>query len=223
MDEVLSKLDTQLKVLAYYHTLQSHFLNFTSPQISVILDGAISMDSAIWRVKNASIGQQLLPNVVRKTRSLLMWPTMRKTFTFNVVITEKNPGWAWMTSSQRETLLGRIAVRGTFQIGRRISQITLMKRTACMLSVWNTTMNGMMWIVVTVISTPARKVGRIYKGIAFFSSCSEFSVVTVSSRRFCLCLMVRTFLKFWLKTHRKKASWPVWYTYGILRQLILHL
>ena len=47
MDEVLSKLDTQLKVLAYYHTLQSHFLNFTSPQISVILDGAISMDSAI--------------------------------------------------------------------------------------------------------------------------------------------------------------------------------
>ena len=168
MDEVLSKLDTQLKVLAYYHTLQSHFLNFTSPQISVILDGAISMDSAIWRVKNASIGQQLLPNVVRKTRSLLMWPTMRKTFTFNVVITEKNPGWAWMTSSQRETLLGRIAVRGTFQIGRRISQITLMKRTACMLLVWNTTMNGMMWIVVTVISTLARKVGRIYKDIAFF-------------------------------------------------------
>ena len=107
---------------------------------------------------------------------------------------------------------------GTFQIGWRISRITLMKRTACMLLVWNTTMNGMMWIVVTVISTLARKVG-----IAFFPSCSEFSVVTVSSRRSCLCLMVRTFLKFWLKTHRKKASWPVWYTYGILRQLILHL
>ena len=108
---------------------EGRFWNFTLPQIYVILDGAISMDSVIWRVKNASIGQQLSPNVVRKSRSLLMLPTMRKMFIFNIAIMETNPGWAWMTSPRRVTLLGRIAAWGTLQLGRRISRITSMKKT----------------------------------------------------------------------------------------------
>ena len=136
----------------------SHFLNITFSQISVILDGAISMDFVIWRVKNVLTGQQLSRNVVTKTRSLLMWPMMRKTFIFSIATMEKNPGWAWMTSPGRVTLLGRIGVRGTLQLGRRINRITLMKKTACTHLVWDTTMNGMTWNVVIVISTLVRKV-----------------------------------------------------------------
>ena len=129
------------------------------PKISVILGGAISMDSVIWQVKNASIGQQLSPNVFRKSRSLLMLPTMRKMFIFNIAIMETNPGWAWMTFPRRVTLLGRIAVRETLQLGGRISRITSMKRTAFTHSVWHTTMNGMTSNVGIVISTLVRKVG----------------------------------------------------------------
>ena len=88
-----------------------------------------------------------------------MWPTTRKTFTFNVVTMETNPGWAWMTSPRRGTSLGRIAVRATLQLGRRLSQIILMKKTVCTPLVWDTTMNGMTWNAVIVISTLVRKVG----------------------------------------------------------------
>ena len=88
-----------------------------------------------------------------------MWPTTRKTFTFNVITMETNPSWAWMTSPRRGPSLGRIAVRGTLQLGRRLSRIILMKKTVCTHLVWDTTMNGMTCNVVIVINTLVRKVG----------------------------------------------------------------
>ena len=50
------------------------------------------MDSVILRVNNASIGQQLSPNVVRKTRLLLTSLTMRRTFTYNMAKMDRGEG-----------------------------------------------------------------------------------------------------------------------------------
>ena len=70
----------------------------------------------------------------------------------------ENPGWDWMTSPQRVASLGRIVELGTLQLGPKINQTILEKKTACTLLVWNTTTNGMTSSAMTVISILARKV-----------------------------------------------------------------
>ena len=131
-------------------------------QISVIPDGATSMGSVISRVKPAQTGPQHWQNVDKKTQSLLMSTTMKKMFTYNIAIMETNPGWAWMTNQQRETSLGQIVDMGTLQPGPRISQIILKKKIVYTHLVWNTTMNGMTYSAVIVISLLVRKVSQTY-------------------------------------------------------------
>ena len=70
----------------------------------------------------------------------------------------KNPGWDSMTSPERVTSLGRIVELGTSQLGQKINQIILEKKTVCTHLAWSTTMNGMTSSVVTAINILARKV-----------------------------------------------------------------
>ena len=51
------------------------------------------MGSVTSRVQNVQTGLQLWLNVDSKTPSLLMSPTVKKTFTYNVATMVTNPGW----------------------------------------------------------------------------------------------------------------------------------
>ena len=62
-------------------------------QISVILDGATLMGIATLQVKSAQTGPQHWLNAGKKTQFLLMSTIMRKTFTYSISTTVKNPGW----------------------------------------------------------------------------------------------------------------------------------
>ena len=127
-------------------------------QTFVILTGAISMAFVTIQVKHAQTGPQRWKNAVKQTQSLPTLTTMKKTCFCSIVIMAKNPGWDLMTSPQRVTSLGRIVELRTSQLGQKINQIILEKKTACTHLTWSTTMNGMTSAAVTAINILARKV-----------------------------------------------------------------